>query len=965
MKKVNYFTEHYKFLQYPISTKDYIGLRNAQIGAIHAISSYFTLNKAKAAMVTMPTGSGKTAVLMMTPYILQAKRILVITPSKMVRSQITDDFKDLSTLCKAGVFKSTMKKPDVTELEHTYSPDNFEEILKYNVIVSTPRCALTLTLDDRFQDEIDIVLVDEAHHTPAVSWTQILLNLHRAKHILFTATPFRMDRKEIKGEMIYNYPLSLAYADGIFGEIEYIPIEGIKEKDKRIALKAQKVLISDREKGFNHYLMVRTNGKDEAKSLEELYQEVTDLRLKRIDSSMSNNTVKKCIAALKEGKLDGIICVDMLGEGFDFPNLKIAAIHSPHKSLANTLQFIGRFARTNAENIGTAKFIAMNDEELEIENNHLYTNDSVWQDMVIDLSENRTKNEEQKKKYFESYSRISDGEKIDEEEISLYSIRPNCHAKVYRVYKFDINGVFPKECNIINGPFVNENDNTVIAIGQELSNPKWLSTDMHKNKEYMLFIIHFQKETDLLFIYSQSKTEYVYRLLVEAFCDKSYKVPQYQMNRVLGNLKEFEIFNSGMQNRYNESGESYQISAGSNLGENIDPSTGKIYSPGHLFCKASYETENITIGYSTASKMWSSSYLPIPEFVEWCDFNGKKIMNKDIKVKTNTNYDYLPLPEELTQYPSNIFMSDFDHNSYISPLVIENNGESDTYIELIDTKISIERIKNNQIEIKISISDIEEVLSCDTEGNYKTISGKIVLKNGSERLLLSDYLNDYPLRFRTTDDVLIQGKEYYKGNPDAILYDSENIVPIDWDEYGTDLSLEVEDQKKYPGKKSIQKTLQEIIEETEEYRYIIFDHASGEIADYITVEEQKNVFEITLYHVKKMSSKNFNTSVNDLYEVVGQAVKSLIWFKTKGILLKKVGDRRKSGHCQFLRGDYDDFVKELRNIDKQIIGKIVVVQPSISKGNVLSNKIQEVLAAGNYYIGNAGKVKKMLVYGSK
>ena len=49
----------------------------------------------------------------------------------------------------------------------------------------------------------------------------------------------------------------------------------------------------------------------------------------------------------------------MLGEGFDFPNLKIAAIHSPHKSLVSTLQFIGRFARTNAENIGTAKFIAM------------------------------------------------------------------------------------------------------------------------------------------------------------------------------------------------------------------------------------------------------------------------------------------------------------------------------------------------------------------------------------------------------------------------------------------------------------------------------------------------------------------------------------------------------------------------------------------------------------------------------
>jgi len=75
------------------------------------------------------------------------------------------------------------------------------------------------------------------------------------------------------------------------------------------------------------------------------------------------------------------------GKGFDFPNLKIAAIHAPHKSLASTFQFIGRFARTNAKDIGTAKFIALNDEELEIENNRLYVSDAIWQDMIINMSE--------------------------------------------------------------------------------------------------------------------------------------------------------------------------------------------------------------------------------------------------------------------------------------------------------------------------------------------------------------------------------------------------------------------------------------------------------------------------------------------------------------------------------------------------------------------------------------------------
>jgi len=184
---------------------------------------------------------------------------------------------------------------------------------------------------------------DEAHHVPAKTWEQILININDAKHILFTATPFRLDKKEIKGEIVYSYPLSMAYCDGIFGEIEYIPINEAPNKDYLIAKKAERVFYADRQLGFDHYLMVRTNTKENAKELEILYASETTLTLKRIDSSMSSRSITKYIDELRNKFLDGIICVDMLGEGFDFSNLKIAAIHSPHKSLASTLQFIGRF----------------------------------------------------------------------------------------------------------------------------------------------------------------------------------------------------------------------------------------------------------------------------------------------------------------------------------------------------------------------------------------------------------------------------------------------------------------------------------------------------------------------------------------------------------------------------------------------------------------------------------------------
>ena len=118
-----YFETYYNKITYPIDSVESRGLRNAQLGAIHAIASFFTINKKDAAIVIMPTGSGKTAVLMLVPYLIRKKRVLVVTPSKMVRGQISEDFLNLRTLCVANVFNTSMKKPKVFEMEHLYTKE--------------------------------------------------------------------------------------------------------------------------------------------------------------------------------------------------------------------------------------------------------------------------------------------------------------------------------------------------------------------------------------------------------------------------------------------------------------------------------------------------------------------------------------------------------------------------------------------------------------------------------------------------------------------------------------------------------------------------------------------------------------------------------------------------------------------------------------------------------------------------
>ena len=109
----------------------------------------------------MPTGSGKTAVLMMVPYLLRKKKVLIVTPSRMVRSQIVEDFSSLRTLCVANVFSNTMEKPLVFEMIHKYSDEQINDYEKADVIVATPQCALSLSHTQWANDNIDLVEIDD------------------------------------------------------------------------------------------------------------------------------------------------------------------------------------------------------------------------------------------------------------------------------------------------------------------------------------------------------------------------------------------------------------------------------------------------------------------------------------------------------------------------------------------------------------------------------------------------------------------------------------------------------------------------------------------------------------------------------------------------------------------------------------------------------------------------------------
>jgi superfamily II DNA or RNA helicase len=87
---MSYFSQAYNLIRYVLAGDGQVGLRKSQVGALHATSAHFTLQE-RPAVIVLPTGAGKTAVLMLIPYMLRASRTLVITQSRFVRDQMTQD----------------------------------------------------------------------------------------------------------------------------------------------------------------------------------------------------------------------------------------------------------------------------------------------------------------------------------------------------------------------------------------------------------------------------------------------------------------------------------------------------------------------------------------------------------------------------------------------------------------------------------------------------------------------------------------------------------------------------------------------------------------------------------------------------------------------------------------------------------------------------------------------------------
>ena len=417
------------FLNLDFSIDSNERLRDPQRDGYLRTLEFFKAGKNKA-ILQIPVGCGKTGLAALLPLGLAEGRVMVIAPNLTIKDGLYDAM-DVTNRQRCFWRKANVLTPEEMvsgPLACTLDSGNISVASKSHIVITNIQQLATNAekwLSQFVDDYFDMIIVDEAHHSAAASWQKVIDRFPNAKIIHMTATPFRSDRQEIDGELVFRYSFRSATLKGYIKrlkasyvapsqiELGFLDDRGrtytlnevlkLKEEDwfsRGVALARacnQHIVESSLEKleelrqtGTRHQLIAVACSINHAREIRSLYKE-RGFNAEFIHSKQTEQERDAVLVDLRNGTLDCIIQVQILGEGFDHPKLSVAAIFRPFRSLAPYIQFIGRIMRVvvqndamHPDNVGhIVTHLGMNLDERLKEFKQFENDDQLFWDRVI------------------------------------------------------------------------------------------------------------------------------------------------------------------------------------------------------------------------------------------------------------------------------------------------------------------------------------------------------------------------------------------------------------------------------------------------------------------------------------------------------------------------------------------------------------------------------------------------------
>jgi DNA repair protein RadD len=355
-------------------------LRMPQIDGYQAISDHFEEHSGPC-YLQIPVGCDKSGLIGLTPFGMASGRVLIVAPNVTIKKTILSELDISNPNCfytKRGILSPPLKGPFISELK---TGANIHDCDNAHVVIANIQqfAGESNKWYEKFPpDYFKMILVDEGHHNVAASWMRLFDYFSEAKVVSYTATPLRGDGREVIGRRAYNFGYGQSMMMGYISQIESIYVEPttisftakgkhhtlsledvlkMREKDwfsRGIALSEEcnrhiveasiRQLNEVRKHGAPRMIIASACSVKHATDVSALYHEY-GLRSEVLYGDMHQEDKDRIENLLRQGAIDVVTQVQMLGEGYDLGTLSVVAVFRPYRSLAPYIQFIGRVIR--------------------------------------------------------------------------------------------------------------------------------------------------------------------------------------------------------------------------------------------------------------------------------------------------------------------------------------------------------------------------------------------------------------------------------------------------------------------------------------------------------------------------------------------------------------------------------------------------------------------------------------------
>jgi len=343
-------------------------VRKYQIDSIRAWVS--DINITGNGIIKAPTGSGKSVIAILSALEMlknkkDAKIIYAVNSTTLL--------KQFQNFAKKEDLPFSLVSGEIDELKNGQKSDLIALSVSYYYSQKKQKKHEKLK---ELISNADLIIIDEAHHTPASMLKSLLLDSPNSIRLGLSATPLREDGRELEilgllGKISYSIDYTELVKNHYLVPLEYIqyetvPSKVIKEEISNINITksydafaktysrllrlfenspyTNKQIIA-KIKELNKYpALVIVRRIAIAKKLSELLNE-NGIIADWVSSKTDLNERMEKIEALKNGKLQVLISTSLADEGLDIPNLQLVVLLTQGKSRIKLVQRIGRVMR--------------------------------------------------------------------------------------------------------------------------------------------------------------------------------------------------------------------------------------------------------------------------------------------------------------------------------------------------------------------------------------------------------------------------------------------------------------------------------------------------------------------------------------------------------------------------------------------------------------------------------------------